>query len=217
VSRAQCAGWVLAALVAGAGCTAAPQPEELKTKDLEPVASQAEEIQGENLAGTNLSGTNLSGSNLAGANLGGNNLAGNNLAGTNLSGTNLAGNNLAGSNLAGSNLSGSNLSGNNLSGNNLAGTNLAGNNLSGTNLSGTNLSGTNSGVNIHNLSIPPSANVMLWSAEACWKADGTNRAQCVVMGIGSTACPKLLGQQSANAKINVALGKLSWGFASTSG
>jgi hypothetical protein len=37
------------------------------------------------------------------------------------------------------------------------------------------------------------------------------------MGIGSTAFSKLLGQQSANAKISVALGKLPWGFANTSG
>jgi hypothetical protein len=35
------------------------------------------------------------------------------------------------------------------------------------------------------------------------------------MGIGSTAFPKLLGQQSANARISVALGKLPWGFAKT--
>src|SRR6185295_13178650 len=41
--------------------------------------------------------------------------------------------------------------------------------------------------------------------------------QCVVMGIGSTAFAKLLGQQSANARISVALGKLPWGFASSSG
>ena len=35
------------------------------------------------------------------------------------------------------------------------------------------------------------------------------------MGMGSTAFPKLLGQQSANAKISVALGMLPWGFASS--
>ena len=39
-------------------------------------------------------------------------------------------------------------------------------------------------------------------------------SQCIVMGIGSTAFPKLLGQQSSNAKINTALGRLPWGFAS---
>ena len=48
-------------------------------------------------------------------------------------------------------------------------------------------------------------------------ANGTNSSQCVVMGIGSTAFPKLLGQQSVNAKIYTALGKLPWGFANNSG
>ena len=42
-------------------------------------------------------------------------------------------------------------------------------------------------------------------------------ARCVVSGIGSTAFAKLLGQQTANAKISVALGRLPWGFATTSG
>src|SRR5262249_33767578 len=63
------------------------------------------------------------------------------------------------------------------------------------------------------LSVP--INGMLYSGEDLWKPDGTNRAQCIVMGIGSTAFAKLLGQQSAGAKINVALGRLSWGFSSS--
>jgi hypothetical protein len=37
------------------------------------------------------------------------------------------------------------------------------------------------------------------------------------MGIGSTAFAKLLGQQSANATMNVALGKLPWGFTANAG
>jgi hypothetical protein len=37
------------------------------------------------------------------------------------------------------------------------------------------------------------------------------------MGIGSTAFAKLLGQQSANARIAIALGKLPWGFTKTKG
>jgi uncharacterized protein YjbI with pentapeptide repeats len=149
----------------------------------------------------------LAGANLAGTNLGGNNLAGSNLAGSNLAGSNLAGNNLAGANLAGSNLAGSNLAGSNL-----AGTNLAGNNLAGTNLAGSNLAGSNSGANIHNLS--GSTTGMLYSREDTW-APATGR--CIVSGIGSTAFAKLLAQQSANAKISVALGKLPWGFATATG
>jgi uncharacterized protein YjbI with pentapeptide repeats len=212
------------ALLSGAGCNASEQQAAV---ELETQALQGENLAGANLAGTNLAGTNLAGTNLAGANLGGTNLAGNNLAGTNLAGTNLAGNNLAGNNLAGSNLAGanlaganlaganlagSNLAGSNLAGSNLAGTNLAGNNLAGTNLAGSNLAGANSGANIHNLS----GNItgMLYSREDTW---GARTGQCVVMGIGSTAFAKLLGQQSANARINVALGKLPWGFSSSSG
>ena len=179
-------------------------------------------LAGNNLAGSNLAGANLAGANLGGANLAGNNLAGNNLAGTNLAGNNLAGSNLAGSNLAGANLAGANLAGANLAGNNLAGsnlagsnvagTNLAGNNLAGTNLAGANLAGANSGYNIHGLT--GSLNGMLYSGEDVW-ASTTQR--CVVMGIGSSAFSKLLGQQSANATMNVALGKLPWGFTATSG
>jgi hypothetical protein len=55
---------------------------------------------------------------------------------------------------------------------------------------------------------------MLYSGEDKW---GPRTGQCVVMGIGSTAFPKLLGQQSANARISVALGMLPWGFATTRG
>ena len=168
-------------------------------------------LAGSNLAGANLGGTNLAGNNLGGNNLAGTNLGGNNLAGTNLAGSNLAGSNLAGSNLAGSNLAGSNLAGSNLAGSNLAGSNLAGNNLAGSNLAGSNLAGSNTGRNIHNLG---SANGMLWSAEDLWTP---KTAQCIVMGIGSTAFSKLLNQQTASSTISVALGKLSWGFSSSSG
>jgi uncharacterized protein YjbI with pentapeptide repeats len=211
------------------GCLVAPEEEGAVETDTQ--ALSGENLSGANLAGTNLAGTNLAGTNLSGANLGGTNLAGTNLAGTNLGGTNLAGNNLAGNNLAGTNLAGTNLagtnlagtnlagtnlSGSNLSGSNLAGTNLAGNNLSatnlaGTNLAGTNLAGTNSGANIHDLT---GSMGMLYTREDMWTP---RTAACVVMGIGSTAFGKLLGQQSADAKINVALGKLPWGFANTSG
>ena len=179
--------------------------------------SQAPTLAGTNLAGTNLGGPNLGGNNLAGTNLAGTNLAGtnfggNNLGGNNLAGTNLAGTNLAGTNLAGTNLAGTNLAGTNLAGTNLAGTNLGGNNLAGTNLAGTNLAGTNTGYNIHGLG--GGAEGMLYSGEDEWLP---KTGQCVVLGIGSTAFAKLLAQQSANAKISVALGKLPWGFAKTKG
>ena len=169
-------------------------------------------LGGANLGGANLGGTNLGGANLGGANLGGTNLGGNNLGGNNLGGTNLGGSNLGGSNLGGSNLGGSNLGGSNLGGSNVAGTNLGGNNIAGTNLGGSNLGGSNTGRNIHNLTA--SINGMLYSGEDLWSA---KTARCTVLGIGSTAFPKLLGQQSTNARIYVALGKLPWGFASTSG
>jgi hypothetical protein len=63
---------------------------------------------------------------------------------------------------------------------------------------------------------------MLYSSEDVWRptaapTNGTNSAQCIVLGLGSTAFPRLLGQQSPNAKISVALGKLPWGFASSAG
>src|SRR5437762_2110375 len=92
-----------------------------------------------------------------------------------------------------------------LQGENQSGSNLSGINLSGTNLSGTNLSGVNSGANIHNLG---SVSGMLYSGEDVWS---TTPYRCVVMGVGSTAFGKLLGQQSANANMYVALGKLPWG------
>ncbi|MET0591901.1 MAG: pentapeptide repeat-containing protein [Polyangiaceae bacterium] len=192
-------------------------PEADSTEDL-----QGTNLGGTNLGGTNLGGTNLGGTNLAGPNLGGTNLGGTNLGGTNLGGTNLGGNNLGGTNLGGTNLGGTNLGGTNLGGTNLGGTNLGGtnlggtnlggNNLGGTNLGGTNLGGTNTGINIHALS--GALNGMLYSGEDQWQP---KTSQCIVMGLGSTAFSKLLAQQSAGAKISVALGKLPWGFSTQAG
>ena len=170
-------------------------------------------LGGVNLGGANLGGNNLGGVNLAGNNLGGTNLGGNNLGGNNLGGTNLGGVNLGGVNLGGVNLGGVNLGGSNLGGSNLGGTNLGGNNLGGTNLGGVNLGGVNTGRNIHNLA-SGSINGMLYSAEDMWLP---KTGQCIVMGLGSTAFAKLLGQQGATSKISVALGKLPWGFANSSG
>ena len=217
--------WLMAsAIAAGTGCT--PESTDPVSVDEGMAPLSGDNLAGSNLAGSNLAGSNLAGSNLAGFNMGGSNLAGsnlagsnlagvnmggNNLAGSNLAGSNLAGSNLAGSNLAGSNLAGSNLAGSNLAGSNLAGSNTAGNNLAGSNLAGSNLAGSNTGANIHGLTAAPG---MLYSREDVWLP---KTGQCIVSGIGSTAFPKLLGQQSVNAKINVALGRLPWGFASTSG
>ena len=215
------------ALVAGVGCQSADEGGNNNVVDVTPSAISGENLAGSNLAGVNLAGSNLAGSNLAGANMGGANLAGSNLAGSNLAGTNLGGNNLAGSNLAGSNLAGSNLAGSNLAGSNLAGSNLAGSNLAGSNLAGSNLAGNNlagsnlagsnlagadSGANIHTLT--GTVKGMLYSREDLFLP---KTGQCIVMGLGSTALPKLLGQQSANARMQVALGKLPWGFSTASG
>jgi hypothetical protein len=220
---------VTMAVVGGGACNAPAHVESVAAEP--PVWQSAQALQGENLAGANLAGANLAGANLAGANLAGANMGGNNLAGANLAGANLAGANLAGANLGGNNLAGANLAGANLAGANLAGANLAGANMAGmdlgqSNLSGSSvagayptgnplpaalnantLSGTSSGSNIHALG---SANGMLWSGEDLWS---TAPSRCIVMGLGSTAFSKLLGQQTANATMNVALGKLAWGFA----
>ena len=226
------------ALALAAGCAPLDDDDPAFTDDLTPAnAGTVEESEGAlsgnnlggvNLGGVNLGGSNLGGSNLGGVNLGGNNLGGNNLGGVNLGGTNLGGNNLGGNNLGatnlggvnlggvnlgGVNLGGVNLGGSNLGGSNVAGTNLGGNNLGGVNLGGVNLGGVNTGRNIHNLS-GSAANGMLYSAEDAWTP---RTASCVVMGLGSTAFAKLLGQQSTGAKISVALGKLPWGFASSAG
>lgn len=213
------------ATAAATGCVGALPPA---VDDENGEAAQVSSpIAGQNLAGANLSGTNLAGTNLAGTNLAGNNLAGANLGGANLGGTNLGGNNLGGTNLAGSNLGGTNLAGNNLGGTNLAGSNLSGSNLSGTNLAGTNLSATNLGgttlaganagtawigTDIHRFGTTGTS--LLYSREDLVQP---KTSQNIVLGFGSTAFPRLLGQQSTNARISVALGKLPWGFADTAG
>src|SRR6185436_188291 len=168
--------------------------------DGEYLALQGDNMGGKNLGGSNLGGSNLGGVNLGGVNLGGSNLGGSNLGGSNLGGSNLGGSNLGGSNLGGSNLGGSNLGGSNLGGSNLAGTNVGGNSVTGTTLNATALAGGTSGRNIHNLG-SGSINGMLYSAEDMWTP---KTGQCIVAGIGSTAFAKLLGQQSAGAKISVA-------------
>ena len=119
---------------------------------------------------------------------------------------------LQGVNLQGVNLQGVNLGTSTLNGSTSAGTNLAGNSVVGTNLNATQLAGTSTGRNIHNLS--GSINGMLYSAEDMW---APKTGQCIVMGLGSTAFAKLLGQQTLNAKISVALGRLPWSFSDIAG
>lgn len=220
-------GMLGTACLIGIGCSSSLDSQRVS----EHVVDKTDTVQGSNLAGINLAGINLAGLNLAGlnlgaANLGGNNLAGINLAGNNLGGTNLGGDNLAGNNLAdtnlaginlaginlaGINLAGINLSGSNLGGSDVAGTNLAGNPVTGTNLAGNTLAGYDSGYDIHGFG---EATGMLYSGEDLLMPKSS---QCIVMGIGSTAFAKLLAQQSANARIAIALGKLPWGFAKIKG
>jgi hypothetical protein len=223
--RAFTASWLAAACSVALGCM--PMDENGQFLPYDDVSSEQSALTGENLGGINVAAANFAGTNLGGINLGGINLGGHNLGGINMKGTNVGGNNLGGINMASSNLGGINLGGinlgginlgginmasSNLSGSNLGGINVAGNNLTGTNLGGINLGGINTGRNIHSLT--GSINGMLYSAEDMWLP---KTGQCIVVGLGSTAFPKLLGQQSLNAKISVALGKLPWGFSATSG
>jgi uncharacterized protein YjbI with pentapeptide repeats len=208
------AGWLATtlALSLGAACVP-PDADPNDTRDNE-VKEHVSALAGVNLAGVNLAGVNLAGVNLAGVNLAGVNLAGVNMGGTNLAGVNLAGVNLAGVNLAGVNLAGVNLAGVNLAASNLGGSTVPGSNPSGNIISGTTLAvdkltGQNSGSNIYGVA---STNAMLYSREDL----RIKSKQCIVMGIGSTAFAKLLGQQGLAAKIYVALGKLPWGFSATS-
>ena len=151
-------------------------------------------LGGMNLGGMNLGGTNLGGMNLGGMNLGGTNLGGNNLGGMNLGGTNLGGMNLGGMNLGGMNLGGMNLAASNLGGSSIPGTNPSGMNLGGTNPAALNLAGAATGSNLHSLG---SVNGMLYSGEDMWSP---KTGQCIVLGIGSTAFARLLGQQSPSAR-----------------
>jgi uncharacterized protein YjbI with pentapeptide repeats len=195
--------------------TAAITGTNMAAKNLSATNLAAGNMGGANLGGPNLGGINLSGGNLGGINLSGTNFVGSNLGGINLSGTNLGASNLGGINLGGINLGGINLAASNLGGINLGGINLAGNVLTGTSLSSATLAGPTSGANIHGL--PYAANQLLYSGEDRWRPTDLTRTPCAVMGIGSTAFAKLLGQQSANARMSVALGKLPWGFANVAG
>jgi uncharacterized protein YjbI with pentapeptide repeats len=183
--------------------------------NLSAVNLAASNMGGANLSGPNMGGTNLTGTNLGGINMGGTNFGATNLGGINLGATNLGGINLGGINLGGINLGGINLAASSLGVTSAGAINLTGNVLSGTNLSSATLAGPASGSLIHGL--PLAANQLLYSGEDLWRPTDVLKSQCVVMGIGSTAFAKLLGQQSVNARMSVALGKLPWGFANVPG
>jgi uncharacterized protein YjbI with pentapeptide repeats len=192
--------------------TAAVRGLNLSGLNLSAMNLSAMNLSAMNLSGMNMGGTNLSGMNLSGMNFGGTNFGGNNLGALNMAASNLSGMNLSGMNLSGMNLSGMNLGASNLSGMNMGASNLSGMNLSGMNLSGMNLAGADSGRNIHGLG--GSMTGMLYSGEDLVSPKDD---QCIVMGIGSTAFARLIAQQSANARLSVALGRLPWGFAASPG
>jgi Pentapeptide repeats (8 copies) len=197
----------LGGLVGSTGCSVSEAPSTDDEGESDSVSSP---IIGANLGGMNLAGLNLGGTNLSGTNLGGTNLAGTNLSGTNLAGTNLAGTNLAGTNLGGTNLAGTNLGATALGGTKLTGVNVGTATIVGTNLGSTTLAASNTGSNIYGLS--STAGSMLYSA-----ADIAPGSTCTMLGFSSAAFQRLIIQQSANARISVALGKLPWGFSSTAG
>ena len=210
----------------GVGCAerqelvepAAPEPVE--------VVGAPAALAGENLAGINLGGANLGGSNLGGTNLGGANLGGTNLGGSNLGGINLGRHQPGWQQPGRHEPGGLEPGGINLGGSNLAGVNLGGINLAASNLGGSNVAGIEPGRQQPGRLEPgrrqprrleqrrqhPRRSQRQRHAlqrRGLWPP---RTAQCVVMGIGSTAFAKLLGQQTANARIYVALGKLPWGF-----
>ena len=227
--RADLAAVALCVLWGASGCLAADI--DFDDEDPEEVGEQSSPIVGPNLGGANLGGANLGGANLGGTNLGGANLGGANLGGANLGGANLGGTNLGGNNLGGNNLGGTNLGGANLGGANLGGANLGGANLAGSGLAGstavgaypglgcpvagtknlgTNLTVATVGIDIHGLGATV-ANKMLRSGEDVH----ARKSACVVLGIGSTAFARLVGQNTGT--MYAALRQLPWGFSSAAG
>src|SRR6266545_4155157 len=211
-SALACAVWGVAALT---GCMLDiddPAADDEADVADDGIGQETEAVTGGNLGGANLAGANLGGANLAGANLGGANLGGTNLAGANLGGANLGGANLAGANLAGANLAGANLAGANLAGSTATGSYVGlGCPISGTTHLGTDLTLSTVGVDIHALGATV-ANKTLRSGEEAF----TRTKACIVMGIGSTALAKLIGQNSGTT-MYAAVRLLPWGFAATKG
>jgi hypothetical protein len=117
----------------------------------------------------------------------------------------LIGNNISGNNISGNNISGNNISGNNISGNNISGNNISGNNLSAGNATWSNLDG----LKVRNPGSSSGRDLLYSGRDRLPAAD-----RCVVMGIGSTTFAQFLGQQSPTTTLQVAIGKLPWGFAS---
>jgi hypothetical protein len=178
-------------LVITAGCGSAG--DLARNVGPEHSAQQSQALEGTNVGGMNVGGMNVGGMNVGGMNVGGMNVGGMNVGGMNVGGMNVGGMNVGGT---------------------------SSNSVAGTNLSASNLAGGNSGFNIHDIAIPTPSNQMLYSAEDLWSpanAPGPNGGRCIAWGIGSTEFSTLLGQQSPNARMSVALGKLPWGFADTAG
>ena len=215
----------VAALFAGAGCVQPSAEPEL----LEPVTA---ELQGENLGGANLGGANLGGSNLGGANLGGANLGGANLGGANLGGGNLGGANLGGNNLGGINIAGDQpgrrepgrrqpraartwaaptSAARTWAARTWPAPTSAGATSARTNLGGANLAGRQ-----HRLEHPQPGPGRRDALQRRGPVDRPRPASASSWASARRPSPKLLGQQSANARISVALGKLPWGFATAS-
>ena len=211
-SALACAVWGVAALT---GCMLDiddPAADDEADVADDGIGQETEAVTGGNLGGANLAGANLGGANLAGANLGGANLGGTNLAGANLGGANLGGANLGGNNLGGNNLAATNLAGANLAGSTATGSYVGlGCPISGTTHLGTDLTLSTVGVDIHALGATV-ANKTLRSGEEAF----TRTKACIVMGIGSTALAKLIGQNSGTT-MYAAVRLLPWGFAATKG
>src|SRR6266545_3480707 len=119
----------------------------------------------------------------------------------------VTGGNLGGANLAGANLAGANLAGSTATGSYVG----LGCPISGTTHLGTDLTLSTVGVDIHALGATV-ANKTLRSGEEAF----TRTKACIVMGIGSTALAKLIGQNSGTT-MYAAVRLLPWGFAATKG
>ena len=172
----------------------------------QPVSRGSQEfVRAQNLAGVSLSGASLARTDLASPNLGGTHFAG-----ADRDAVHLAGKTLAGKTLDGTSLATTYVGATALGGSNIAGGHLMGNDLAGTNLGESTLGTANAAQNIHG--IVPADGLLHSGEDRVFPSSG----RCVVVGLGSTAFPKLLAQ-NAGTTFHAAIGKLPWGFAATRG
>ena len=172
----------------------------------QPVSRGSQEfVRAQNLAGVSLSGASLARTDLASPNLGGTHFAG-----ADCDAVHLAGKTLAGKTLDGTSLATTYVGATALGGSNIAGGHLMGNDLAGTNLGESTLGTANAAQNIHG--IVPADGLLHSGEDRVFPSSG----RCVVVGLGSTAFPKLLAQ-NAGTTFHAAIGKLPWGFAATRG